>query len=65
MLLQVSSAVVEHAHRGNIPDAVPLHSERLGDINVSTFGGLSDLEGWRERVRSHFLSSCQSTYRPR
>lgn len=65
MLLLVRSAVAEHAHRGNIPDAIPLHSEGLGDINFNTLGGLSDLEGWKERVRLHFLSSGQSTYRPR
>lgn len=30
----------------NILDAVPLHGERLGDINLLTLGGFGDLEGW-------------------
>jgi hypothetical protein len=32
----------------NILDAVPLDSERLGDINLGTLGGLGDLESWKE-----------------
>jgi hypothetical protein len=32
----------------NILDAVPLHSERLGNIDLSTLGRLGDLEGYQK-----------------
>lgn len=48
----------------DILDAVPLDSERLGDIKLSTLGRLGDLEGYR-RVRDYASRGDQSTYRPR
>lgn len=46
MLSGVSIGGIARALLVDILDAVPLHSERLGDINLSTLGGLGDLEGW-------------------